>query len=80
VFDTLERETATAVSASEFVREGIGVALLNPFPMAEQLGRSVVVRPFQPSIAYRTSFLMPARAANSASAAAFIAHVRASLE
>ena len=72
-------ETATAVSAGEFVREGLGVTLLNPFPIAAQLGASVAVRPFRPRIPYRTSFLMASRAPVSAATAAFIAHTRASL-
>lgn len=72
-------ETATAVSAAEFVREGLGVALLNPFPIAEQLGRGIAVRPFQPRIAYRTSFLVPSRAPASAAAAAFMAHTRSNM-
>ncbi len=73
-------ETATSVSAGEFVREGLGIALLNPFPIARQLGPNVAVRPFLPRIPYRTSFLMPARAPISAAAAAFIAHARAGME
>jgi DNA-binding transcriptional LysR family regulator len=73
-------ETSTAVSAGEFVREGLGVALLNPFPMAGQFGPAVVVRPFRPRIGCRTSFLMTSRAPISAVAAAFMAHTRASLD
>ena len=73
-------ETATSVSAGEFVREGLGVALLNPFPVASQLGSSVAVRLFRPRIPYRTSFLMAARAPVPAAAAAFIEHIRASID
>jgi DNA-binding transcriptional LysR family regulator len=73
-------ETATAVSAGEFVREGLGIALLNPFPIAGQLGPLVAMRPFAPRIAYRTSFLMPARIPISAAVAAFIAHTRTSID
>ncbi len=72
-------ETATSVSAGEFVRAGLGIALLNPFPIAGQLGPLVAVRPFSPRIPYRTSFLMPARVPISAAAAAFMAHTRASM-
>jgi DNA-binding transcriptional LysR family regulator len=73
-------ETSTVVSAGEFVREGLGIALLNPFPIAGQLGPSVAVRPFRPRIPYRMSFLVSARAPVSAAAAAFIAHTRASID
>jgi hypothetical protein len=38
------------------------------------------MRPFAPRIAYRTSFLMPARAPVSAAVAAFIAHTRGSIK
>jgi DNA-binding transcriptional LysR family regulator len=73
-------ETSTAVSAGQFVREGLGIALLNPFPLAGQLGPTVAIRPFRPRIPYRTSFLMSSRAPISAAASAFIAHARASLD
>jgi hypothetical protein len=68
------------VSAGEFVREGLGIALLNPFPIAAQLGPSVAVRPFSPRIRYQTSFLMSSRTPIPAAAAAFLAHVRTSTE
>jgi DNA-binding transcriptional LysR family regulator len=73
-------ETSTAVSAGEFVREGLGVALLNPFPVVDQLGTSVAVRPFRPRIAYRMSFLVAACAPVSAATAAFMAHTRAAID
>lgn len=73
-------ETATAVSAVEFVREGLGVALANPFPIVHQLGRGVVARAFAPSIPYRTSFLMATGRAPSAAVRAFIAMMRATLD
>ena len=69
-------ETATAVSAAEFVREGLGVALLNPFPIVHQLGNGIVVRPFATAIPYRTCFLTPASRPPSLAAADFIAMVR----
>ena len=73
-------ETGTSVPACEFVREGLGIALLNPFPIAGQFGPSVVMRPFMPRIVFRTSFLTPSRVPISAAAAAFIAHTRASMD
>ena len=72
-------ETATAVSAAEFVREGLGVALLNPFLIVHQLGSGIIVRPFEPHIPYRTCFLSPASRPLSLAAADFIATVRKSL-
>jgi DNA-binding transcriptional LysR family regulator len=73
-------ETATSASAGAFVREGLGIALLNPFPIASQLGPAVAVRKFRPSIPYRTSFLMSARAPIPAAAAAFMAHIRTAMD
>ncbi|WP_108662867.1 LysR substrate-binding domain-containing protein [Acuticoccus kandeliae] len=73
-------ETATTVSAAEFVREGLGVALMNPFPIVHQLGGSVEARPFRPEIPYRTSFITPTGRPPSAAAAAFMAMVRESLD
>jgi DNA-binding transcriptional LysR family regulator len=72
-------ETATAVSAAEFVREGLGVSLLNPFPIVHQLGSGIVVRPFEPAVPYRTCFLSPASRPLSLAAADFMAMVRKSL-
>ncbi|WP_281354605.1 LysR substrate-binding domain-containing protein [Aurantimonas aggregata] len=72
-------ETATAVSAAEFVREGLGVALLNPFPIVHQLGSGIVVRPFAPAIPYRACFLSPASRPLSLAAADFMALVRKAL-
>ncbi len=72
-------ETATAVSAAEFVAEGLGVALLNPFPIAHRLAPGVVIRPFTPAVPYRTSFLTPSSQPISPAAADFIQMVRAEL-
>ncbi|CTQ32749.1 LysR substrate-binding domain-containing protein [Jannaschia rubra] len=73
-------ETATSVSAMEFVRDGLGVSLVNPFPIVHQIGRGVAVRPFLPEIAYTTSFLLPSSRAPTAAAVDFIAATRASLD
>ena len=73
-------ETATAVSAAEFVREGLGVSLVNPFPIIHQLGRGIELRPFLPSIGYSANFLLPSSRPPSAATRAFIEAVRASLD
>jgi DNA-binding transcriptional LysR family regulator len=73
-------ETATAVSAAEFVREGLGVSLMNPFPIVHQLGRGIEVRRFVPAIPYRTNFLVPSTVPPSAAALAFMEMMRASLD
>jgi DNA-binding transcriptional LysR family regulator len=73
-------ETATSVSAGEFVRDGLGIALINPFPIAAQLGPSVAVRPFRPRIPYQTSFLMSSRTPIPAAAAVFMTHIRTGMD
>ena len=73
-------ETSTAVSAAEFVREGLGVSLVNPFPIVHQLGRGIELRPFLPEIGYSASFLLPSSRPPSAAARAFIEATRKSLD
>lgn len=73
-------ETATSVSAAEFVREGLGVSLMNPFPLVHQLGRGIEVRRFEPIIPYRTCFLLPSSGPPPAAALAFMEMMRASLD
>ena len=70
-------ETATVVSAAELVREGLGVALINPFPTALRLDASLVTRPFEPTITLQTSFLSPAGTRHSSATLTFMAMVRA---
>lgn len=73
-------ETATSVSASEYVREGLGLTLVNPFPVAWRLDPALAVRPFRPGIALRSSFLLPSGVRPGAAALAFMALVRARAE
>jgi DNA-binding transcriptional LysR family regulator len=70
-------ETATVVSAAELVREGLGVALINPFPTALRLDPSLTTRPFEPTITLQTSFLSPVGTRHSPATLAFMAMVRA---
>ncbi|MCF3936612.1 LysR substrate-binding domain-containing protein [Acuticoccus sp. M5D2P5] len=73
-------ESSTTVATAEFVREGLGVALMNPFPIIHQLGRDIEVRPFLPVVPYRASFILPSGRPPSAAAMAFMSMVRASLD
>ncbi|MDA7947459.1 MAG: LysR family transcriptional regulator [Hyphomicrobiaceae bacterium] len=70
-------ETSTVVSAIEFVRFGLGITLLNPFPVALTLANDVAIRAFEPGMEYRTSFLLPAAMPQSSTARAFMRHIRA---
>ncbi|TYB89527.1 LysR family transcriptional regulator [Oceaniovalibus sp. ACAM 378] len=73
-------EASTNVSAADFVRGGLGIALVNPFPIIHQIGPDVAVRPFMPAIAYNTNFLLASGRAPSAATLAFIEATRASLD
>lgn len=53
-------ETSTAISAVELVRAGIGVALMNPWPLADDTDPSLLWRPFEPALEYRTCCVLPA--------------------
>lgn len=53
-------ETSTSVSAVEMVRHGIGVTLVNPYPISMGGLGGLVARRFVPAITYRPSFLFPA--------------------
>ena len=52
-------ETATNMAALELVREGLGVTLINPFPLLSSGLEGIVVRPFDAPIYYNTSFVLP---------------------
>jgi DNA-binding transcriptional LysR family regulator len=69
-------ETATVVSAAELVREGKGIALINPCPTVLRLDPSLITRRFEPAITLQASFLMPVGARLSPPARAFMAKVR----
>ncbi|WP_208988382.1 LysR family transcriptional regulator [Labrenzia sp. VG12] len=52
-------ETATNMAALELVREGLGVTLINPFPVLSGGMADITVRPFDAPITYHTSFVLP---------------------
>jgi DNA-binding transcriptional LysR family regulator len=54
-------EAATSAFVAELVRRGVGVALVNPFPLTLGNGLDgLVARPFEPAIRYVTMLLFPA--------------------
>jgi DNA-binding transcriptional LysR family regulator len=53
-------ETATVASAAELVKAGLGLSLLNPFPVALRPDPELVFRPFLPVVPYETAFVFPA--------------------
>lgn len=52
-------ETATSIAVCEMVREGLGLGIVNPFPVAMRAGESLVFRPFEPRIDYAAAFFVP---------------------
>ncbi|MDF1871953.1 LysR substrate-binding domain-containing protein [Vannielia sp.] len=72
-------EVSTSLAAVEMAREGLGLAIVNPFPMvqyAEGTEDGVVYRPFASQIEYRSYFVMPDHRPAPAIARAFMRHLR----
>lgn len=69
-------EAGTVQFLTEMVRAGIGVAVVNPFPIAYVTGRSIVFRPFTPQIEHESSFVFPAVGGNLPVARRFVDFVR----
>jgi DNA-binding transcriptional LysR family regulator len=73
-------ETPLSTIACVFVSEGMGVAIVDPFSAAEFVGRSVVLRPFEPSLNIGTAVVHSSDRALSMIAqefhAAFLDHAR----
>lgn len=65
-------ETDVAMLATGFVRAGLGVAVLNPFPLLLGDRTGLVTRPFEPAFHFRTSLVLPANKPLSAAARKFI--------
>lgn len=71
-------ECATNMAALELARAGIGVTVMNPFPLltGKDHRDGIVIRPFEVHIEYRTSFVLPTNHPPSAQARAFMRHLK----
>ena len=69
-------ETSSTLAGLEFVREAIGLTLINPFPLSPGLPEGLVLRPFRPRLVFRTSFWTATGTALDARVRAFIQHVK----
>ncbi len=69
-------EASTSFAAVDLVREGLGVTIVNPFPVAQYRAEDVVFRPFASPIKYRSYFVTPEHRPSPAIARAFIRHLR----
>lgn len=65
-------ETDAALSAARFVRAGMGVSILNPFPLVLEDEGATVAVPFEPKVPFRTNFVFPASTPVSSSARMFV--------
>jgi DNA-binding transcriptional LysR family regulator len=52
-------ETATSIAVCEMVRAGLGISIVNPFPVALRDDNALVFRPFKPVVDYLSSFICP---------------------
>lgn len=69
-------EVNTTFSALVAVRAGCGVAVMNAFPLLDNVLDGVVARPFHPAISYQTSFILRRDHIAYAPARDFIRHAR----
>jgi DNA-binding transcriptional LysR family regulator len=69
-------EVATLAFAIELVREGMGVAVLNPFPVSLRVADSVVFRRFRPGIQVETAIISSAASPTSPAARRLIDFIR----
>ena len=69
-------EAATSAIAYELVRAGVGIALLNPFPLIFRKDPDVVIKPFAPRVTFETSFVLSTAAPATPTARRFIDFIR----
>jgi DNA-binding transcriptional LysR family regulator len=69
-------EVSTSTLAAELVRAGVGITMVNPFPISINGLHGLVARPFSPTISYRTCMLFPATGPVSALARRFSQHLK----
>lgn len=69
-------EVSTAAAAYGFVRAGIGVSIINPFPLSLRTDEGIAFLPFLPEFTYETAFVLPALTPPTAVARRFIDYVR----
>lgn len=72
----LVAEVSTTFAAVDLVREGLGVTVINPFPVAQFRSSDVLFRPFSSPITYRSYFATPEHRPTPAIARAFMRHLR----
>lgn len=69
-------EASTSFAAVDLAREGLGVTIVNPFPVAQYRSDDVTFRPFTSPIEYRSYFVTCENHPAPAIARAFMRHLR----
>jgi len=69
-------EVSTSVAAVDLAREGLGIAVVNPFPVCHYRSDGLVFRRFVSALEYRSHFIMSDRRPLPRTARAFIRHLR----
>jgi DNA-binding transcriptional LysR family regulator len=69
----LRLETASAVAVCALVRQGLGVAIVNPLTALEMAASGLVIRPLRASIAFEVALLLPSWRAEHPLRAALVA-------
>ncbi len=69
-------EVTSSVAAAELVQAGLGISVLNPFPLAQQGKEGLVFRPFPAAPSYQTYFVTPDDRPLNRIARHFMQHVR----
>lgn len=70
-------EGTTSAFVVELVKRQVGVTIVNPFPLAFEVGDELLFRPFRPTIPFETTYLMPSTGTGSPAAQQFADFVRA---
>ncbi|MGL4636198.1 MAG: LysR family transcriptional regulator [Beijerinckiaceae bacterium] len=71
-------EVATSAIAYELVRAGVGISLVNPFPLAFRNDDAIAIRPFAHNVPFETSFVLSTAAPPTRAARLFMDFVRRS--
>jgi DNA-binding transcriptional LysR family regulator len=74
----LVMEAATSAFAAEMVLRGVGIAVLNPFPLRESCA-GLLFRPFLPDIRLETAVVVPSAMAPRPAVSRFTGHLRRAL-
>jgi DNA-binding transcriptional LysR family regulator len=69
-------ETPTAVSVCTFVRQGLGLAIVNPLTALDFVGRGMHIRPLARSFPFRVSVVFPEHRPGNPLVGAFMASLR----